>query len=335
MVAVVAALLTAGLCAAVAAEPLSDERIAAAKAEGKLVWYSSIISAPETREVIKLFEARYGIKVDLLESLPPATAERIRTEVAVGRRIGDITMTGTTAMYQLKQAGALQPHGEIPNLARLVIKPNVPEEVPAYAFTFSILINTDMVPPDQEPKSWRDLLDPKWKGKILSADLSAPGAGTTFYDVMKRAYGIEYHQALAKQDIVISQDLRQNQRRVAQGEFAIYLNEIVSSSNRPAGLPYKMIVPEEGVYYTAVTLAVIKGAPHPAAADLFLNFMLEPEAQLVYARAGMPVAVEGLQEQTPPDRRWSVFAKLMGQQNLEGQDERAREAKKIYSGAAQ
>ena len=314
------------------AEELSAERIAAAKAEGKLVFYCGACSAaaPETAKIIKLFESKYGIPVEFLETAPGAMQERIRTDVATGRRIADVSMQGGTSTYFLSKIGALQPHGELPNMKALTMTLNVPDEVPAWSFVFGMLINTNLVPPGQEPKSWKDVLDPKWKGKILAADFAAPGAGTTFFDLMKRTYGVEFHEKLAKQDVVVGRELRQNQRRIGLGEFAIYLNETVSDANRPKGLPYKMIVPEEGAYFTPVSLAVVKGAPHPNAADLFLNFMLDQDTQLIYAESAMPVAIKGLEERVPAEKRSMVYVKFMGSQQLEGQDERAAEAKKIY-----
>ena len=98
------------------------------------------------------------------------------------------------------------------------------------------------------------------------------------------------------------------------------------------GLPIKPIVPQEGVAYTPFALAAIRNAPHPDAARLFANFMLEPEAQLVFARDGYPVAIDGLQDRTPEKWRWSVNAKLMGRARLDGQQERLQLAERIYHG---
>lgn len=307
-----------------------DKVVSDAKKEGVVVVYSAFIGSPQTPEVAKLFQAKYGIKVEILDGRPTEIHERIRAEAAANRAIGDVNLNGSTTLALLREAALLQQHPPIPNAKKLTIEPSAADEMPIFVNAYGLLINTKLVPPGDEPKSWQDILDPKWKGKILADQMSATGAGATLFGVLQDKFGTEFHEKLAKQNLIFSRTIRENPRRVARGEFAMYLPLIVTEMGTLEGLPVKAIVPQEGLAYTPFALAMIKNAPHPNATRLFMNFYLEPEVQLIYARAGYPIAIGGLEKDVPEKWRWSVGAKLMGRQKLEGQQERMTLTEKIY-----
>jgi iron(III) transport system substrate-binding protein len=303
----------------------------AAKKERTVVLYSGAPGAPEHPAIAKLFEARYGIKVELLDANGPEISERIRTEVAAGHAYGDVLNIGSNAQNLAHERGLIQPHGFLPNLKNAVLRPNWEgEEVPTFVNPYGILINTRLVPPELEPKSWLDLLDPRWKGKILGYNYWVSGSGATWFGVMQDAFGLQYHEKMALQNVQFGIQVRENPRRVARGEFAIFVPFTITDMGALEGLPLKAIVPREGLAYTPYSLTMIKGAPHPNAARLLMNFFLEPEAQLVYAHNGFPVAIDGLADRVPEKWRWSVNAKLLGRQSLQGQEERMRLASNIY-----
>jgi len=310
-----------------------DAVIAAAKAEGEVTLYTGITGGRQHPQIAKLFEEKYGIKVQILDGSGSQTMSRIQAEVTANRTIGDVVLIGSTGTVPMVRAGQVVAHGGIPNLKKkMTFQVDVPEEVPVFVNPYGLVVNTSMVPEADQPKSWLDLLDPKWKGKILSYRLNATGSGATWFGVMQDAFGTEFHEKLAKQNPVFTNELREAPRRVARGEYPIYLPFTLTEIIPLEGLPVKAIVPKEGIAYTPFTMGLLKGAPHPNAARLLMNFFLEPEAQLVYARDGYPVAIEGLQAQTPENRRWSVNAKLLGRQKLDGMDERMRLAEKIFDG---
>src|SRR5690606_33851868 len=119
--------------------------------------------------------------------------------------------------------------------------------LPVTGGNFAILVNTNLVPEGDEPKNWTDLADPKWKGKILSDDPRALGAGNVWFSVTYEAYGEDYHKKMAAQNLVISRVFAESNRRIARGEFAIYLPFNISEYQSLKGLPIKPIIPEEGV----------------------------------------------------------------------------------------
>jgi iron(III) transport system substrate-binding protein len=309
-----------------------DRVVAAAKAEGRVVLYSGSPGSPEHKDIGRLFEAKYGIKVDTLDGPGSEIMERIRVEVMTGKTAADVSHIGTTGQVVMARAGLLAQHGGVPNLARLAMAGTAEEEVPVFNNAYGLLINNRLVLESDEPKSWRDLADARWKNRILSSPMSAAGTGATWFGVMQDAFGLGFHEQLARQNLTFGQSGRENQRRVARGEFAMTLPFVLPNIGALQGLPVKALVPAEGVAYTPFTVAVLKGAPHPNAARLLINFFLEPEAQLVYARNGFAIATRGLEDQVPEKWRWAVNVKLLGRQNLDGQEERQRLAARIYEG---
>ena len=137
-------------------------------------------------------------------------------------------------------------------------------------------LNDRLVPPGEEPKSWRDLTDPKWKGKILSDDMRAVGGGYVAFFVTQEKLGKAYHEVLATQSIQFTREMREAGRRVARGEMAIYMPFMLSDIQNLKGLPVRAVVLAEGAPYVLYATALIKGAPHPNAARAFLLISLCP-----------------------------------------------------------
>lgn len=322
--------LAAGTAAA--ATPADWEQvIAAAKREGSVVLYSGHVGVKFHHEVAALFEARYGIKVEILEARASELRERIRTEQAAGRFVADVSHNGrTTTVLQLR-AGTFQPHGGLPSLGAIMPPFEADDiQVPIFILAYGLLVNTNLVKPEDEPKSWLDLADPRWKGKILADEMRALGGGSVLFFVTEHAFGADFHQRLATQQIQFSRDLRLSERRVARGEFALWVPQVLSDVPELKGLPVKLIIPREGCVYVTYELAMLRQAPHPNAARLLMEFFLETEAQLVYARGGNGVTVKGIAEQVPEDMRGLAAPPLLGTTNADEQDAMLKLATEIY-----
>ena len=314
-----------------AAQSSWDEVVAAAKKEGKVVFYNGQTGWPEPIAAAKSFEAKYGIKVEMLEVRSVELMERIRTEVTNDKVGGDVTLMGSTGTVPLAQNRLLQPHGGFPNQANVVLKPWVPEEVPVFVINYGLVVNTNLVPTGQEPKSWKDLTNPKWKGKILSDEMVFPSGGQSWFAVMLKTFGREFHESLAKLDLQYDRNIPGKAQRVARGEFAMSIPFNVQEIARLKGLPVKVIMPEEGLPYTPVAIAMIKGAKNPHAARLFMHHMLSEEVQLSFAKVGYPVAIKGLEDKVPDEWKFSVYGKLLGHADVDKQPERLQLAREIYN----
>jgi iron(III) transport system substrate-binding protein len=305
--------------------------IEAAKKEGKVSMYTGAVGSPALAKIASAFEAKYGVRLDVLEVRASELRERIRTEQTSGKVIGDVSHNGSTSTGLQLADGTFQPHGPLPNLKRPVA-PFAADDmrVPIYVIPYGILVNTDLVKPADEPKSWKDLLHTRWKGKILADDMRALGGGAVFFMVTYQKLGREFHDKLAEQQPHMNRELRGNYPRVARGEYSAYVPYTVPDILDLKGLPVKAIVPAEGCPYVRFDGAIYKNAPHPNAARLLVDFFLGDEVQLIYGNLGFVTVIGGLEAKIAPEARAFTQVKLLGTTDFKLQEEMLKTAKQIY-----
>jgi iron(III) transport system substrate-binding protein len=305
--------------------------IQAAKKEGKVVFYTSRVGSTTHVEISKAFEKKYGIKVQILELRANELREKIRTEQSAGRFVADVTQNGVITIGAQLRDGALQPHGGIPN-AKNLVAPFVADDtrVPVFVMSYGLLINTRLVKPGDEPKSWKDVLDPKWKGKILADDMRKFGGGNIIFQVLYQKFGQKFVEDLAKQAPVFSRDIGNDGRRIGRGEYALYLPQLYNYYWELKGLPVKFIVPKEGSSYAPFQLAMMKNAPHPNAARLLMHHFLEVESQVVYGNDGNTPVVKGAAELTKAEVRPFSEVELLGTADPDQTDAMLRKAEEMF-----
>jgi iron(III) transport system substrate-binding protein len=306
--------------------------VAAAKKEGRVVLYSAFVGLAAHKELKNDFESAYGITVDILEARASEVRERIRIEQAAGRNAADVSENGrTTTTLQIKEERVFEPHGPLPSLGRL--KADFPSDgmrLPVFAIVYGILANTMLVKPADEPKSWLDLTDPRWKGKILSDDLRTLGGGGVLFSVLQDLYGRAFHEKLAQQDLKFSREIPANERRVARGEYPLYIPDSLTSLLELKGLPVKFIAPKEGLPYVGYDLALLKNAPHPNAARLLMEYYLGKTMQQSLARLGLlPTTADALTGVDPAVAQIET-TKLLGTTDPERMNEMLSLAQQIY-----
>ena len=273
--------------------------VEAAKKEGLVTIYGANQFAGDGgSRTIEAFSKEYGIRVDLLIAAGRQAVERIKVENKMKQPVADIVGPGLSSATELSLAGLLDSiWQELPAFRdRAIFKVNpmyTPNgDVLNMAFSPSgVLINTKWVKAQDEPRSYLDLLDPKWKGKMIITDPRAGAGGGFAWLAEMRYYKIlddDYFRRFARQEPILwgGSSLEQD-NMVARVEAWLnpYTTAGVASQMILEGAPLKILGMVEGSSVIMTPISMVKGAAHPNAAKLLINWMFSRQGQEVYARA--------------------------------------------------
>jgi iron(III) transport system substrate-binding protein len=283
-----AALVPSGTLSSIAAPPpstvITPELIAAAKKEGKVVYYTSVeLSLAE--KLAKAFEAKFpDIKVRVERSGAERIFQRIGQETGSKIYACDTVNSSDAAHFIVwKREGMLE-----------ACEPeDVAKHYPAaykdpdgmYAawriFLSVVAYNTSLVKPEDAPKSFADLLDPKWAGKLVKAHPGYSGTIMTATHQMARDMGWGYFEKLAKQRIMQVQSAVDPMKKVLLGERPVMVDggDYGIFVEQDKGAPIEIVYPTEGTPLITGPSAVMKRAPNPNAAKLFYCWSFTREAQ--------------------------------------------------------
>lgn len=268
-----------------------DDLVEAAKKEGEVVWYTAQIINQVAQPIADAFQKKYGVKAIPIRADAAEVTLRIVNEAKVGAVQADV-FDGTSGAPALKKAGLVAKWQ--PDAARALAPQYVDKEGYWTATNLYIIgpcVNTQLVPKGAEPKTWEDLLDPKYSGQIaISNNASTSGVaglvGVVLHD-MGDEKGLAYLRHLAQQKVaVLGASARTVTDQVLQGEYAIGLmvsnNQPVSSARQ--GAPVDTL-PWSSSIGAVNAAGLLKGAPHPNAGKLLMEFLVSPEAQTIFAKA--------------------------------------------------
>ncbi|MBE2278214.1 MAG: extracellular solute-binding protein [Rhodobacteraceae bacterium] len=281
------------LVSTTAANAADQALIDAAMAEGQVVWYTSLIQDQAVRPMVAAFEAKYpGITVEAVTGKSTDLLLRITDEVKANSLRADVHHGGGAAQTLIAQgmvaefvpdSAAAYPD-DLKDPAGLWTAHVVNFLVPAY--------NTDLVDEADAPKSYDDLLDPKWQGQIAwAASMTQggpPGFIGTVLGTMGQEEGMAYLTKLSEQRII---NVPANQRvtldQVIAGEYPIALCTFSHHAEISAaqGAPVKWIALEPMVTNTVDPIFLLAGGPNPNAGKLFIDFVISDEGQQVLADA--------------------------------------------------
>lgn len=320
-----------GLLGGPAAAQINAEVIAAAKREGSVSFYAAYPNAALQAATVKSFQDKFGIRVDLLQIRASELHERIRAEQAAGRYLGDVLQASDASTQLRIQTGHVGRLGQLPNAKNMLPGKEADERrVGSFIAPFGIMVNTNLVKPGEEPKSWRDLADPKWKGKILLDDPRALGSGHAYFAGLQRLLGEDIHRAIAANQPTLSRDVGASERRVGRGEFPVWIPAATSGMGALQGLPVKYIAPVEGVPNSPMDHAILTNAPHPNAARLFVDHFISIEFQTEVAKLGLLPVLKDMEERMPPEMRPFARVPLLASATAEAQEQMLKLATDIY-----
>jgi iron(III) transport system substrate-binding protein len=273
------------------ATAVDQKLIDAAKKEGKVVYYTAI-DLPVAEKLAKAFEAKYpGISVRVERSGAERVFQRIGQEYASNIHAVDVVNSSDAAHFIVwKRDGILQPYVPEDVAKHYAAEHKDPDGMFAAARAWGCVIgyNTNLVKAADAPKSFADLLDPKWSGKMVKAHPGYSGTIMTATFQIARDIGWDYLEKLAKQKVMQVQSSTDPPKKLALGERAVMAdgNEYNMFIEKDKGSPVEIVYPTEGTPFVVGPNAIFKAAPNPNAARLFQSFCFTPEAQQLIIDVG-------------------------------------------------
>ena len=272
------------LSAAPPAVAITPELIAAAKKEGKVNFYSAM-DLTMSELYARAFEAKFpGIAVKVERSGAERVFSRIAQEYA--SKIYNVDIVNTTdAAHPLawRDNGWLEPFVSTDLAEHWPADHKQPDGLWAtLRIIFSVIgYNTTLVKAADAPKSYRELLDPKWTGKLVKAHPAYSGATLTATHAMVRELGWDYFEKVARLKVLQVQSGVDPPKKIALGERAVMLDgaDYLLMNAKDKGAPVEIVFPEEGAPIINSPNALFKAAPNPNAARLLQAWMFSAEGQ--------------------------------------------------------
>lgn len=277
--------------------PAADQAVmAAAKKEGKVVWYSSL-GLSVAQAVCDAFNKKgLGATCELARDGSQRIFQKVMQEASAGLAIADVVHTSDISHYlDFQQKGMLMRY--LPAGAEK-FQPDFRDRDGFYTILrgtpYVIAYNTQKVSKADAPKRWRDLTDPRWKGKLVHAH---PGYSGVVMTGMTGLLGVmggwDYYVALAKNNPLVVQSAEDPPMKLAGGEAWVgATGEYNVYRTAKKGNPVEVVFPEEGAPFIASANAILMKAPHPNAAKVFTDFLFGREAQQILADDGLYVPNE-------------------------------------------
>jgi iron(III) transport system substrate-binding protein len=282
-----AAVAAAGLSQPALSADATD--LAAAKAEGKVSWYTSTPIETANR-IAKLFEEKTGIKVEMFRSGGTAILRRFMQEHEARHIAADVlTTSDPAASNQLAEKGVFvpfKPEGfdAIPTEARDAEGRWIAQRLNM----MTIFVRTDKIAEADRPKTWSDLTSAKYKGQLVTTDPSFTSLQLSVVGMLSQKLGWDFYEKLRANDMMIVQGNQQVSDNLKRGERLIAAGALDSyaADDRKDGHPIATVYPTEGTFVIPSPTGVVKGSPNPNAAKLFAAFMISPEVQKIFPEDG-------------------------------------------------
>jgi iron(III) transport system substrate-binding protein len=317
-------------------EPVSitPDLVDAARKEAKVILYSSM-DLPVGEKLGKAFEAKYpGIEVQIERSGSERLFQRLNQEFESNIRAADVVNSSDASHFiTWKKNGWLAPYVTEDIAQHFLPEYRDPDGMFATTriWLSSIAYNTNLVKPGDAPKSFTDLLDPRWAGKIVKGHPAYSGTIMTATFQMVRELGWDYMEKLSKQRVMQVQSSTDPPKKLSLGERAVMAdgNEYGIVLLKEAGQPVEPVYPTEGTPTISGPTGVFASAPHPNAARLFQAWLHTRETQQFFIDFTAQYSVHA-QVQAKPGRRKISDIKLM-KEDAAGVEKMTDEIKARYA----
>jgi iron(III) transport system substrate-binding protein len=264
--------------------PELDKLIAAAKAEGTVMVYHT--SGDKTvAPLFKRFQEKYGIKLEDFHATGSALTMRFSTESAANKMIADVFYSSDTTaftnhphLFQKLTGETLPGYDELPAQARLPGGLAVSHAQVSFAFMY----NTNKVKAADVPRTWNDLVDPKWKGQTLLVDPQASATYLAAYNLVRKHVPEILPKIMANEPRLAESGLpaaQQISAGAASLAFINYPSHVIQLMEKRA--PIKWVTVESPEITRGAWIGATRG-PHPNAGRLMLHFLLSDEGLRLY-----------------------------------------------------
>ena len=327
-----AALLGLGTLSPVHGAELDDK----ARAEGRVVLYSCP-GRENVEPIVREFERHHpGVKVQVTYGKGSQLQEKIRSERRAGRPTADLHSCGWNGLYRFAMEGHLEKYLS-PQLSQFdaTALDASGMTLPHSAHIYGLVVNTRWVGADDGPRSWADLADPKWKSKLAIQDPRPGGGGFSWFvqTLTDPSLGEPYLRKMVQQKIFFGRTNDLVFSMLVRGEYFVHIagTEERATSEAPKSAPVKFIKPRDGAFYTRISLGLIKHAPHPSAAKLYVDFALSEAGQKAVAETGYLPLRKGAPSRLGADPLQGVrVAMLQTEDGIKREPEFAKKLKEIF-----
>ncbi len=288
--------LLAGLAALTTAPALAQnvDLVDAARKEGSLTWINGYMGDTVAQDMVARFERAYsGIKLNTIRSTSQVAFQRLRQDQAAGLHNCDVysssdiahfaQLSGEKRLLSYTPANAVKLDPALQGKSLWVEG----QYYPALISMMVLAYNTRQVTAADAPKNWLDLLDARWKGKLALGHPGFSGYSGTWALLMQQLYGDSFFDRLAANDPLVGRSANDAVTQLNSGERVVAAAPAyVAIESGRRGNPVAVVYPRDGALLMVPPAAIMADAPHPAAAKLFMEWLLGPENSALLVQQG-------------------------------------------------
>ncbi len=285
----------------------ADPQLAeAARKEGGDILVYSTIRLDETKIFWDRLKSKYPfIKVVQYRAGSNGMVERVMAEYRARKYLPDVITVGDDFLLTVLTGAGIMGRYDSPQAKNFASMFRDPEGrwTAMFIVPLTIAYNTKLVPAKEAPKSWRDLLSPKWKGKVaMESDHIVWYAG--MLKALGNEKGRQFMNALSKQDIRLATGSSVGMNLLAAGEFPIFITRANQTEIfKTRGAPVDWVKDPEPLLSQFHAVGIARNPPHPNSAKLLVDFLLSDEAAEIIGRSQRVPSRRGLKEQLSPGFR--------------------------------
>jgi iron(III) transport system substrate-binding protein len=297
-------------------EQIADTKLlAAAKSEGQLNMFGTRPSE-SIGPVLEQFKKDTGLSLEYTRFPSNKVFERVNAEFAAGKLEADyIDLTDLTLLGEWVKMGVLAKY-KVPSHDRIDASIKHPDGMWYYIARPSMMmaINTAEISEADAPKSWKESLDPKWKGKIGMQSIEVGGSAFSAQAFLRIKVGADSWTRLAAEEPRLYPSVAALTTDLVRGRVGLaYIDASSVATQIQAGAPLKIILPSEGLVGFGVFGGISVKAPHPNAAKLWMNYVTSKRGSTLMSQSGAygthpdaPPPVAAGVTLPKPDKVWTI-----------------------------